>query len=488
MTLQMPGESRKAVRNALRKHARCAEVLTHYSVAYVNNLTNEQLLGACAILQIDAAAIVASMTGATVIVSDPYASLTAAPVIEPATQEADMIDVPPAPEPDDIAAEATAIRRELASAMVEGNFDAVTARLSGLLTDARKPAEVITVNHDGAAPTHIARPVSRSTWGALFGVTGQHASRPCQVWDSPEAPKIDPMYRWPEAATVSALCALGRKRHPWFFGPPGTGKTTWAEQLAARLGRPFRTISCDDTTEAPELIGMRGPHDGRTVWLDGILASALRIPGCVILIDEPTIARAGAVMVMQSILQNRYLFVKETGEKIVAAPGVMFIAADNTNGTGGGAASGFEDTRRMNAAFLDRFAVKLRIDYMPADVEAAVMTDRTGCTLELANLLVTTATVTRAHAADGKLNGALGLRRLVAWAEQLTDGIAPRIAFENCILNGAPEEDRETLEQLCLLAFDPAQIAPALAGQQIAAPVPGTTPRDRDAQAQFAGA
>ena len=63
MTLQMPGESRKQVRNAVRSNARCAEILAHYKRPYVNNLTNEELLGACAILNIDAAAIVAACTG-----------------------------------------------------------------------------------------------------------------------------------------------------------------------------------------------------------------------------------------------------------------------------------------------------------------------------------------------------------------------------------------------------------------------------------------
>lgn len=485
--LQMPGESRKHVRNALRTHPRCAEMLTKYGATYVNNLNNENLLTACEACGIDAAAIVAHpSTFHRHVVNEALRTLQTEPDAEP--------DMEPDVEPTEdtamlptIADEATAIRRELASAMVEGNFDAVTTRLSGLIADARKPAEVITVTHNpGAAPVHVARPVSRSTWGTLFGVTGVHASRPCQVWDSPEAPAIDPLYRWPEPATVSALCALYCHDHPWFFGPPGTGKTTWAEQLAARLGRPFRTISCDDTTEAPELVGMRGPHDGRTIWLDGILAAAMRIPGCVILIDEPTVARAGAIMVLQSVLQNRYLFVKETGEKITAAPGVMFLACDNTNGTGGGAASGYEDTRRMNAAFLDRFAVKLRIDYMPAATEMAVLIDRTGCTAELASLLVGTATVTRTQAASGKLNGALGLRRLTSWAKQLTNGIDPRYAFEACVLNGAPDEDHETLAQLCLLAFDPANIRPALAGQAPAQPA--TNARDRAAQTQFSGA
>jgi hypothetical protein len=163
MTLQMPGETRKHVRNALRRHARCAEMLTKYGATYVNNLNNDNLLAACEACGIDAAAIVANAPAVRVTPDTPRSGVYPyAPILS----EAEPIE--PDPEPnaseacEDAAAmpsvtdEATAIRRELASAMVEGNFDAVTARLSGLIADARKPAEIVTVlagNTDAAPGT-----------------------------------------------------------------------------------------------------------------------------------------------------------------------------------------------------------------------------------------------------------------------------------------------------------------------------------------------
>lgn len=466
----LPAAARQSVRLALRQHPDCDAMLSQLGKRYVNELSKADLLTACERLQIDAAAIVRD-TGHAIVADTTDTN----PDLGTHSVDADTADTDQDADSDqnsgtdsanaisDLDSEAITIRRELATAMVEGDFNAVTARIASLLQDARKPAEIVHIPSTDfgnlTISPNVAKPTRKATWRELFGV---NSDRTCHVWNSAEAPAIDPDYHWPNDETIAILSALARGCHPWLYGPPGTGKTTMAEQFAARLGRPFRLISCDDTTEAPELVGMRGPHEGTTVWLDGILTSAMRLPGCIILLDEPTIARAGAIMVMQNILQNRAYFIKETGERVACAPGVLFIAADNTNGTGNGAAHGFEDTRRMNAAFLDRFAIKVSLDWLAPDTESAVLIQRTGCTPALAKLLVDAAIVTRTNAANGKLNVALGLRRLMAWAGQLTDGTPARKAFEYAVLNGAPDEDREVLEQLCLLAIDPGNIATVL--------------------------
>src|SRR5262249_17753275 len=76
--------------------------------------------------------------------------------------------------------------------------------------------------------------------------------------------------------------------------------------------------------------------------------------------------------------------------------------------------------------------------------------------------LVTCAETTRAAAEQQQLNEGIGLRALFSWAELLTDRIDPEHAFEDAILNSVPDEERETLRQQCLLAYDRTRVAEAL--------------------------
>jgi cobaltochelatase CobS len=497
--MQLPGNSRALLRDAIRsfpQHDLAVETVTGSRATRVNSLTKDQLLNVAAILQIDVAAIVARDAATPKSVNtqafenarasrdeDEDASqddIRGAP--QDAAQPADHQDV-------DVSTEASALRRELARAMVEGDFDTVTARITNLITDARKPAERITETVYVPAPAgtdpdlikprpvQAPQPLRAETWGSLFGVKGFQSSKKINVYPATHlTPTVDTKYRWPESVTCAALCAMGRGRNVWLYGPAGTGKTSFGEQLAARTGRPFTLIPCDDTTEAPELVGMTVPHQGGVRWQDGVLAAAMRIPHAIVLIDEPTVARPGAIMVLQSVLASGMLSVKETGEVIRCAEGVRFLVADNTNGTGGGTAEGYEGTRRMNRATLDRFASFLRVDYMAPRDEAAALVAHTGCTPMLAEILVECATLSR----KARVTHALGLRRLIAWAEALTDGLDPRVAFEFAILNACARDDREPIEQACALGLDQKAVTLALKGQ--AAPRPAQAP-----VADFAG-
>jgi cobaltochelatase CobS len=266
-------------------------------------------------------------------------------------------------------------------------------------------------------------------------VKGALGKRETALWDGshPNTPRINPEYVWPQPQTATILSQISRGRNVLLFGPAGTGKTELAQQIAARTGRPFALISCDNGTDAATLVGMTVPDAaGGVSWQDGQLTRAIRTPGCVICLDEPSVARPGALFVLQNVLANRVLYVSETGARIPVASGVIFLATDNTNGTGGGARKGYTDTNRLNAAFLDRFGVRVKIDYLPKASEIAVLVAYTGCTPELADLLVTGAAVTRAAADDQTLSHGIGLRRLLSWAELLTDGIDPETAFKVC--------------------------------------------------------
>jgi cobaltochelatase CobS len=405
---------------------------------------------------------------------------------------------------DKIEAEVAAVR----GLIVSGGFGALDARLRELVTQANKPPVEVRIEvpvevpasggTKGAAPSvRQAKCTGKDeTWRQLFGVKGALGQRTTKLWDGahPDTPGLNPRYVWPQPATAIALTQVARKRNVLLFGAAGTGKTEWSQQLAARTGRPFALISCDSTTDGPTLVGMTVPAaDGSVAWQDGQLTRAIQTPGCVICIDEPSVARPGALFVLQNVLANRVLFIAETGRRVKVAEGVVFISCDNTNGTGGGSRRGYTDTNRLNAAFLDRFGVRVRFDFMPADQERDILVSYTGCTPALAELLISAAATTRAAAEGQQLTAGIGLRRLLSWAELLTDGIDAEDAFHAAVLNCASEQDVETLRQQCLLAYDKTQVAAALNNSPVdvttdANPDPAltnATAAGRDAASQF---
>jgi MoxR-like ATPase len=462
--MQLPGNARTLLRDAVRNLNPGSAMLGGRKI---NELPKDDLIAVAVHLGIDVQAIVdnAKLAMPAEAMSHGAASL------EETIEEAAPIAM-------NYSAEASAIRKQLASAMVEGDFTTITETLESLVAAAHKPAEVkietITVTEyvevaSGAVspaptvarPAHVPAPTGSDTWGKLFGIKGPRAATKINLYPrAANTPDLDANYKFPQDASIAILASMGRGRNVWLHGPAGTGKTTWPMQFCARTGRPFSLIACDDTTEAPELVGMTVPHQGGVRWQDGVLTAAMRIPHNVILIDEPTVARAGALMVLQSVLAGRMLSIKETGEVVRCAEGVRFLVADNTNGTGGGTAEGYEGTRRMNRAMLDRFSAFVKFDYLPEAEETKALVAHTGCTSQLASMLVECASLTR----KARVTHALGLRRLIAWAEALTDGLDPRMAFEYTILNSCTRDDREPIEQACALGLDKKLIAAAIKG------------------------
>ena len=295
----------------------------------------------------------------------------------------------------------------------------------------------------GCRPAHVPSVTGKAM---VEGVT-------LDTYDAPDAPGADAHYQWP-AGTKAGLSKVARGQVVFLTGPAGTGKTSWAEQVAARTGRPFVRISCHQDTSASALLGgFMSDGQGGFRWNDGVLLKAIRRPGTVVLIDEPSAARPDAMMILQGVLEPRgSVTVDETGEKVRVAPGVSFVLADNTNGTGD-VTGAYEGTRRMNRATLDRCAATLVIDYLPPAVEAKVITARTGLASHLADKLVGYANLTRQEVSRGALTHGVGLRRLLAWAECIVDGIPAKEGWAVSILNTAAHDDRTKLDQLYVVAF-----------------------------------
>ena len=286
---------------------------------------------------------------------------------------------------------------------------------------------------------------SKSEGGKDFKAVLDGARIP--VYSSALTEPIDPDFIWtPELAAVLSAADTNRQS-VLLYGAAGTGKTTAAMQYAARTGRPFMRIAFDRTTEPADLKGGRYPSEsGGIEWHDGNLTRAFRVPGMVLLLDEPTLLRSGSLAVLQTALDTRRL-VLDTGEVVHAAPDLFVIAADNTDLTGD-ATGRYIDTAPVNLAFGDRFAWRFAVDYLPEAKEIDAISTQTGLHREASKYLVEYATKTRNEANGGTLTAPVTTRRLLAWARAVMSGFGSKYAFKISVLQGSDAADGEKLREL----------------------------------------
>ncbi len=129
-----------------------------------------------------------------------------------------------------------------------------------------------------------------------------------------------------------AYLAVGYSVH--FAGPAGTGKTTLAFHLAAKLSRPVILVHGDDEFGSSDLVGrdagykksklvdnfihsvVRTEEEMRSLWVDNRLTTACR-DGYTLIYDEFTRSRPEANNVLLSILEEKILnlpSLRTTGE------------------------------------------------------------------------------------------------------------------------------------------------------------------------------
>lgn len=473
MSIVLTTETRAALRRAIKDHPK------REASMIPSNMTKAELLAAAEQLGIDVQAAIAS--GVTVSPTlgldaatdtDTPADTTndAAAVIDLAHAAADPVT--PA-DPTD--AKVSAVLEPLG----KGDFDGFKKMLRALADEASRPIIVQAASTSTLATLEAG---TSKTARELFGnvVKGTPAEKlKLSIYSGERAPKPDQFFEWPDYLP-SVLCAWKRGRNVMLTGPAGTGKTSLGQEIAARTQRPFFHIACNEATDAPTLIGQKVPEGTGTAWKDGLLTRAIRTPGAVVLIDEPSTARPGALMVLQNVLADtRALTIDETGEHVPVAPGVVFILCDNTNGSGDQTGQ-YTGTATMNRATLDRCAYTYAASYPSPDTEARILVNKTGCTQAVADLLVKFANTARADTASGKLSGSVGLRRLLALAEHVTDGIDAAFAYQVSVLNTAAPEDVEHLRQLGVAMLPEHALIDAR--DNVA---PASTDQGRKAQKQF---
>jgi cobaltochelatase CobS len=319
------------------------------------------------------------------------------------------------------------------------------------------------VTHAGrSAMGFEVKQVGTEKLGKLFGITGQYRDIEVPIFNDPDAPEFDPMYRFDPKKL--GHFARNLPHGVWIFGPAGTGKTEFVKNFAAKCGRSFIRVSLDAGIERYELLGGERMRNGSTVYMDGLVLNGMRRPGAIILLDEVTIGRAEHLAALHGILDSGIAVIQETHEKVRKAFGVDFCVADNSNGRGD--TSGvYAGIREMNFAFTDRYGWFEYFDYLSEEMERKVLVDRTGCTLQLAELLVKLMKACRASSEAGNLEIAPTLRQVMSLARNLTWGFPPREAWEGAVVNRASQDAQEILQQLWKANVSDEAVKAALAGK-----------------------
>ncbi len=197
-----------------------------------------------------------------------------------------------------------------------------------------------------------------------------------QLVTHPEVPTIDPSYKIASDKLLQYLISMNNNYNTWLFGHTGTGKTTFVEQVCARLGWPVTRINLDSNLERSDLVGhiTLANSNGTTVSMyeEGILPRAMQRPG-VLLIDEMDAGRPDILFVIQRALESKGLLLTEDNGRIVQPhPLFRFAATANTRGQGDEYGM-YAGTRTMNASMLDRFPVFIEFNYMSVADESALL-------------------------------------------------------------------------------------------------------------------
>lgn len=229
----------------------------------------------------------------------------------------------PAPVPADEAQALNALRTLLGGAVDEGKVRAIVdAALAPVLEALGKPA-LLVVDKEGHA------------WGKMLPPT-RH-------------PLLDTLLR-----CVSARDARGNRLNVWIAGPAGSGKTHAAGQVAEALGLPFGFHGA--MTMPHELVGF---VDAGGTYRPTVFVTLFQNGG-VCLLDEVDAGSNEALLALNAALSNGAISLP-SGDLVQRHPDFICIGAANT--WGAGATADYIGRAKLDAAFLDRFAVKLAWDY-----------------------------------------------------------------------------------------------------------------------------
>lgn len=194
-------------------------------------------------------------------------------------------------------------------------------------------------------------------------------------------------------------------------GPQGCGKTETAMQFAARVGLPVLKINCALVREPRDWFGYKTVENSNVFWVKSEFSKLVERGGAVILLDEISRATPPVLNSLLPLLDGTGMtFLEEVKQVVRRGPDLYFFATANIGNQFTGTYG------KLDKALDDRFAVRIKATYLPADKEETLLVQRTGISLEIARRMVKIANKVRNNSSaafGGKLSATISTRNLL---------------------------------------------------------------------------
>jgi cobaltochelatase CobS len=273
----------------------------------------------------------------------------------------------------------------------------------------------------------------------------------------PLVPRLNPAYLFPERFG-DILQDILENRRVLLIGHTGAGKTSLIEQVAARTQHGVLRANMNGQTTIGDFVGFWTVKGGETLWVDGVLPTALR-EGLWLVVDEIDFAEPSILAVLTAVLEpHGRLLLKEKGNELVAPhPSFRLFATANAVGAMSVYRHLYQGANLMNEAFLDRWRVYL-MNYLSPEEEAEVLMRTLGArfTRPMAQTLAAIAADCRAAFAREDLASAFSTRRLLDWADLMLRSGDPERAAGPAIYAKVSAEDAALIRSIIRhhIAFD----------------------------------
>lgn len=185
-----------------------------------------------------------------------------------------------------------------------------------------------------------------------------------------EIPESDPCFvPWGNYSDIKRIIKSEMFFPVYISGHAGNGKSLQIKHICAELKRPFVRVQFTSETGADDLIGTfrLENNDGVTItrFVDGPVITAMKTPGCVLLLDEVD-RGSSSLLELQGVLEGEPVLIKKTGEIVHPAKGFTIVATGNTKGRGSDSGR-YTFANIIDEAFLERFTVDLEQSFPKKD-------------------------------------------------------------------------------------------------------------------------